>query len=160
MKLTNAVCMMVLVLWFAAPPATAAEQHPMTEAQGQALLHTLSILGRHQRRDLFQMAMALSGVEHDAALEIVSSATEASNAVEDLLTLTMIYPRMACAADRAELLSWLPGSLRNAKGALDLDIDAINGMLPQLTNPAALSEAQAIRDKLHEVREQLNQYNY
>lgn len=158
MKLANAACLMVLALSSATLADTPA-RHAIPEAEARRLQHIFTVLHGHVN-NLLQMGKALGGLQDDVAHEIANDAAEATVTVGELLDLATIYQRMACAPDKAELLSWLPDALLNARKELDLDIVAIDGTLTAFANPAALSEIEAILQELREVHKALATASY
>jgi hypothetical protein len=119
----------------------------MSSDEVRVMLNGSSDLNRRSAK-LEQMIEALSDTDKRWALEAVNKAHEAGDAVDAFLTLAKLFSTMAGAADKEKALKSLSMTLRLAMLALNVDIQGLDGtVLPSLQNPAALSEATAIRDR-------------
>jgi hypothetical protein len=136
-----------------------AGQHPIPVDQAAALYSENKAL-LSLAPNLHQMVASLHGPEKDTAETILHSLYDTYSAVEPLLTIAVMHEHMVTTGDKAELASQLPRYLKLAKGILDANIRFINDNLASLTIPAALSDAQQIRDRMEYLRHQLEQYSY
>lgn len=106
--------------------SAAAPRNPIPEAQAHKLMHAMADLHKGHLHNLLQMAKAVSGEEKSIALDISNVANDALAAVDPLLSQAIIYQRMQCESDRAELLVWLPDSMSHAREELNEEIDTTN----------------------------------
>ena len=150
---------MVLAMCFTAPPAVAV-QRAMSEAQAHQLSDSASTEVLAGAQNLHELARLLKGHEGQAAGEICVSAAVANDNIQWFATLAMIYQRMESPDDKAEVQKWAALQLDRTKRALEVHINHINSLLVFVRTPAALAEAQNIRDHLQQVRRELEQYGY
>jgi hypothetical protein len=112
-------------------------------------------------RNLEEMGKEFSlGPDSDILSEIVFLGDKSEDAVNTLLEMAIIYQRMTSDVDKAEVARWAQIELDRAKGALDYAAGGIKVYLPSLTSTAAAAEARALRDRLQELRRELDQYHY
>jgi hypothetical protein len=143
-----------------AETAVADAKHPMSSKEIVVMHNGVSALNR-RTKNLIQMSEALSGTEARQVLMVVDRANESGGAVSAFLTLALLYRTMTGATDKQNVLELLSPELEFTRSALKADIEILNSaLLPGHLNPAALSEAMAIRDKLQEFRAELDNVSY
>jgi len=159
MRFSTAAFMMVLAVCVTPLPAIAV-QPAMSEAQARKLSESVftEVLARAQ--NLHGIAESLNGHEAQAVGEICVSATVANDNVQWFASLATIYQRMESQNDKSEVQMWAARQLDSTKKALEIHINHINSLLVVVRTPAALSEAQKIRDSLQQVRRELEHYGY
>ena len=144
---------------FIARPAEAAQQ-PISEAEAIELDNVTVPEIPNLNQNLLGISKLLRPHESRAVLDIVVAVRESCDAVNGLAILASIHQEMLNVSDQSRVEYWLPNQLALAKHRLDVAIEYINSNLGHLTTPAALSEAQRIRDRLLALRLQLEQYSY
>jgi hypothetical protein len=146
-----------LFFLLATEPAFAAKPIPKIRV-GQLLQdHSL----RNVNNNLRRMATTLpTGTEKDALWEIHGLGTDASTAMGSLVVLAAIYQRMVNGDDKAEVSGWAAIELDHTKTVLDNAVDGVNDYLTALNSPATVAEAQRLRDRMLELRAELERYQY
>ena len=135
---------------------------PLSEAHAKMLQAKLAHDWAPTNTNATQMQSGLdhSTIEYEWLSAILETSNNAEAALDHVLTLAIIYQRLRCSDDRSELLNWLPGDLKHAKGELDSAVETANQALANLTAPAVISEAQKLRDLLQYFRQDLSEYSY
>jgi len=123
-------------------------------------LHQDVVTLRGHAQNLLDMGESLGADQGKAALEIARDSRELASQIEEFIKLAVLYQRMQCAPDKAEVMNWLPGSLDVTRGSLDLEIKDVNRQLTAITNQAALSEGETIRNNLRDISQTLAIYSY
>lgn len=157
MKLSAVTFATTLIFPFVAMPALA-EPRAMSAEQIQAFRNAGSTIFV-RTKNLIQVADSLQSAEQGPVVAILGDTTTALDDVDKILTLAVIYNEMETANDKSVARKALAATLRKSQGPLNASIEQINTMLAYIRTPAALSEAQQIRDQLQAVRRDLEQYS-
>jgi len=150
----------IALFLFGTVPAFAASPNPLSESQVLQLNQDMSQHIGRTIDNLLEMAQASKGQEAQALVAIANSGRESEVAVDRFLELALIYQAMTNEKDKAIVALHASTSLMGAKGSLDISSQAINRYLTSLTSPAAVAEAQRLRDRMQELRQELDQYHY
>jgi hypothetical protein len=134
--------------------------NPISESHAHQLQTRISDGIDPAKENILQMAQSLDSRQKSNALEIVSDATDATESVGTFLELAIIYQRMTCADDKAEVIRFIPAELQHSKNALDDTVKDINMRMTVIASAAVLSEAQRMRDVLQGFRLDLDKYQY
>lgn len=150
----------IALFLFGTVPAFAANPNTLSESQALQLHQDVSQHIGRTVQNLLDMAQASKGVEAQALVAIANSGTASEATVSRFLELALIYQAMTSEKDKVIVAGYASIDLATAKGSLDVSNHAINQYLTSLTSPASIAEAQRLRDALHELRQELDQYHY
>jgi len=150
----------IALFLFGTVPALAANPNPMSASRAQQL--ALEIHAHHEVDNLIHMAsVAQPGeLEHQALFRAAYYGNTSLTAVSSFLQLAIIYQHMASEDDKAYVARVASIDLDAAKQYLDIGESGINSMLMGLKSPAAVAEAERLRDLLRKLRQELDPYHY
>ena len=150
----------IALFLFGTVPALAANPNPMSASRAQQL--ALEIHAHHEVDNLIHMAsVAQPGeLEHQALFRAAYYGNTSLTAVSSFLQLAIIYQHMASEDDKAYVARVASIDLDAAKQYLDIGESGINSMLMGLKSPAAVAEAERLRDLLRKLRQELDPCHY
>jgi hypothetical protein len=131
----------------------------MPKSQAQQLQQDV-VRMRDTVQNLAEMAKSARGAEQMALLETAHEGITSMAAPDRFLELAIIYQNMTSEKDKAYVARYASIRLEEAKRILDGGVTGINDQLIYVTSPAAIAEAQELRDLTREVRQGLDQYHY
>jgi hypothetical protein len=101
------------------------------------------------------MANAVAGNEWRTVLDVTDAYSEFRGQLYSVNVLGTLSTNMDCRTDRERVMEYFIASARAAYKSANLSLEHMNRALPKLTEPAAVSQAEKLRDTLQHERDLL-----
>jgi lipopolysaccharide biosynthesis regulator YciM len=109
----------------------------------------------HAEENLLQMANVVVGNEWRSVLEVADAYSAFRARLYSVDVLGTLSTEMDCRADRERAMEYFIASAQAAYKIANISLQRVNQALPKLTEPAAVSQAEKVRDTLQRERDLL-----
>jgi hypothetical protein len=109
---------------------------------------------------LAEVVDARRGAEVAAMTGISDTADRTAEALEGFLVLAAIHQSMTSEKDMALVAGYASIALEGTKHKLDIVVPLISQQLMHVKAPAAIAEAERLRDRMQDLRQELDRYSY